>query len=294
MRTATTNFTNGLQRQVTSLCRLLEVTRPDATVLYFTDADQDVSWNGHTWQSALSFESSAIFTSATFGSSQNVTLYIAMGTGGFNETDIRAKRYKRAVARILILDRENPSWGAVALFKGVFGRIELTDKNRLTVEVLPRSKGGLEIVGGEAYSATCRNSLFDTRCSHSGGPVKAGFTTSFTVTSAVKNVITAAAFTQADNYWALGEIKWLTGPNAGTTNVVASSDQSDTTVTMVESPLVPVAAGNTGEVYPGCSKQLSMCRDRYNNVANFRGEPYVPQFWVYNKPAITNVAWNHD
>jgi uncharacterized phage protein (TIGR02218 family) len=38
----------------------------------------------------------------------------------------------------------------------------------------------------------------------------------------------------------------------------------------------PVAAGDTYSMVGGCDKSLRTCIDRYNNVVNFRGEPYLP------------------
>ncbi len=29
-------------------------------------------------------------------------------------------------------------------------------------------------------------------------------------------------------------------------------------------------------VYPGCSKQIDVCEDKFNNVATFGGFPWVP------------------
>ena len=37
-----------------------------------------------------------------------------------------------------------------------------------------------------------------------------------------------------------------------------------------------VAVGDTYSLRPGCDKTFATCKDRYNNVKNFRGEPNVP------------------
>lgn len=38
----------------------------------------------------------------------------------------------------------------------------------------------------------------------------------------------------------------------------------------------PIAAGDTFAVTAGCDKRLPTCRDRFNNVVNFRGFPHIP------------------
>ena len=37
-----------------------------------------------------------------------------------------------------------------------------------------------------------------------------------------------------------------------------------------------VAIGDRFRIAPGCDKRLATCAERFANVLNFRGEPYVP------------------
>ena len=38
-----------------------------------------------------------------------------------------------------------------------------------------------------------------------------------------------------------------------------------------------IAPGDAYKLYPGCGKRaLEDCRNRYNNILNFRGEPHLP------------------
>jgi uncharacterized phage protein (TIGR02218 family) len=291
MRDCSAELATALDEGVTTLCRLLEVTRSDATVLRFTDHDAPVTVDADEYRADISFTSSAILASATYASAQSVSLYVALASsGGITEEDLRAKRYRAATARIMIVDRAHPEWGTMTVFKGIFGRVEITDKNKATIEIVPRSKGGLVNIGNEAYSPTCRAKFGDARCQFNLATV----TEAFTVTAASGATFEAAELDQADDNWVLGIVTWVTGLNAGATSVVAASDQSDTSVTMVEPPLNPVEVGDTGTVVQGCSLMLSMCRDRYDNEENFRGEPYVPTSITYRTPAVTNVEWTHD
>lgn len=287
MRTASAGLIASIAAEVTTLARLLEVTRNDGTVLYFTDHDKKVNFDSHEWRADLSFTSSSIFTSSTLANSQNVSVTMALASsGGVTEEDIRARRYKRAVARLIIVDRAHPEYGGLVVFKGVMGRIVLSDKHKVEIEIVPRGSGGFGAIAGEAYSMTCRAALFDARC----GLNREDFKVTFTVTASLANTFNSDELDQADNNWTLGQLKWLTGLNAGTSAIVAASDQSSKSVTTVEPPLNPPQVGDTGEIFPGCSKMLSMCRDRYGNVANFRGEPYVPTSILYRQPTIQNVS----
>ena len=37
-----------------------------------------------------------------------------------------------------------------------------------------------------------------------------------------------------------------------------------------------IESGDVFRIHPGCDKRLETCIDRFANVLNFRGEPYVP------------------
>jgi len=75
-------------------------------------------------------------------------------------------------------------------------------------------------------------------------------------------------------YFAYGKVTFLTGANAGYSTEVKSFAPGVVTVAL---PFpFPVAPGDTYTIYAGCDRLLSTCKTRFNNVVNFRGEPYVP------------------
>lgn len=73
-----------------------------------------------------------------------------------------------------------------------------------------------------------------------------------------------------------GFVHWVTGDNAGLTNTVRKFTASGTRVQLWDSPYYEVSAGDTFEIMPGCNKSVEMCRDRFSNVINFRGEKDLP------------------
>ncbi len=40
-------------------------------------------------------------------------------------------------------------------------------------------------------------------------------------------------------------------------------------------PFTP-AIGDDVYIFPGCDKRLATCRDKFDNVRNFRGFPHIP------------------
>jgi uncharacterized phage protein (TIGR02218 family) len=117
----------------------------------------------------------------------------------------------------------------------------------------------------------CSYTLFDTGCALArlsfkvNGIVLAG--------STVNSLVTG--LTQADGYFDQGVVEFTSGLNAG--QKVCVRFYSGHVLTMTASlPNVP-AIGDTFDVYPGCDKTNSTCLNKFNNSANFGGQPFVPQ-----------------
>lgn len=295
MRSASASLLNHLAGEVTTLCRLWKVTRTDSVVYYFTDSVRDIVYNGHTYKANPSFTSSAVLTSKTFANAQSMTMTVVMDAAGISETDLRLRKFDSADSELVIIDYEHPEYGALGIFSGKFGRIKISEKLRAEIEVRPNSSSlNGRLIGADKYSQTCRASLGDSKCTIDLSTRKAAFT----VASASGGSIVAAAFTQASGAWTLGFIKWLTGANAGTTQIVQSNDQASTSVFLASTPPLTVSPGDTGEIYPGCDKLIKTCRDKFNNVLNFRGEPTVPDNAYtppsYNGPPVVGGNYGPD
>jgi hypothetical protein len=75
-------------------------------------------------------------------------------------------------------------------------------------------------------------------------------------------------------YFDFGLLTMTSGANAGISREVKQYTPGQITLAM---PFpYAVVAGDSYSLVPGCDKQLVTCRDTYDNVVNFRGEPYLP------------------
>ncbi|WP_439891607.1 DUF2163 domain-containing protein [Ralstonia sp. 25C] len=82
------------------------------------------------------------------------------------------------------------------------------------------------------------------------------------------------SYTYSIGYFAYGTVTFLTGANAGYSTEVKSFAPGVVTVAL---PFpFPVSAGDTYTIVAGCDRTFGTCKTRFNNVVNFRGEPYVP------------------
>ena len=79
-----------------------------------------------------------------------------------------------------------------------------------------------------------------------------------------------------DGWFAGGVLTWETGANAGRAIEVKSWEQVAGLIELLLPPGYPIASGDAFRLHPGCDKRLETCIDRFANVLNFRGEPYVP------------------
>ena len=159
--------------------------------------------------------------------------------------------------------------GSVLLFQGQLGVVDEIGRTsaKLTVNSMlvlldidmPRN----------VYQPTCLHTLYDSGCTL----VKNAFGTNGTVGSgSTANVIN---WSGASLNFQQGSITFTSGVNAGVTATVGSV-VAGTSMTLLY-PLESLPAGGDGfTVYYGCDHTPGTCQSKFNNLANFRGFPYVP------------------
>ena len=191
-----------------------------------------------------------------------VPILQAIGQGLFDGAAFRIDR--------LFMDSASNQIGTVIRFSGFIGALD----------ELTRSSAKLSVNAGTAYLSMqlpavilqpgCTNTLFDARC----GLVKASFADNNTVQpgSTVNKLISLSAKT--DGWFDNGQIVFTSGANSGLVKAVKTYSTQQFTF---NSPL-PFApsAGDAFTAYPGCDKTQATCTNKFSNLANFEGFPYVP------------------
>jgi uncharacterized phage protein (TIGR02218 family) len=79
-----------------------------------------------------------------------------------------------------------------------------------------------------------------------------------------------------DGWFAGGVLTWDSGANAGRAIEAKSWTQATGQIELLLPMGYAIQPGDTFRIHPGCDKRLDTCSDRFANVLNFRGEPYVP------------------
>lgn len=84
------------------------------------------------------------------------------------------------------------------------------------------------------------------------------------------------ALTRTDDYFNYGVLQFVEGENQYKPFEVKDWIDGTSIITIFLPLAYTPQVGQTFKVTPGCNKHLKTCRDKFNNVANFRGEPFVP------------------
>jgi len=118
------------------------------------------------------------------------------------------------------------------------------------------------------YQRQCNWTPFDANCGMTAVNGVTQITANVTV-NADRSILTAAAFgTVAAGLFSLGKVQF-----GNHYRMVAS--HSGTALTL-RYPMPNIVTGDSVTVLAGCNQTIDQCLNRFNNVANFGGWPYIP------------------
>jgi len=91
-----------------------------------------------------------------------------------------------------------------------------------------------------------------------------------------------------NDWFNYGVLTWDSGDNSNLAMEVKDWDQGTKTIALFLAMPFDIQVGDMLHVHPGCDKRLTTCINKFNNINNFRGEPYVPgQDEFFNYPDAT-------
>ncbi|VAV99777.1 hypothetical protein MNBD_ALPHA06-743 [hydrothermal vent metagenome] len=274
MRNVPASLTAKLQTGVTQLCWCWKFSRKDGQVFGFTDHDQLLNFDNIIWQPSLGLAPGVVETSTGFEAG-------SAGTAGsilhdaLTEDDLKSGKFDGALVEIWRVDWQEPN-DRVGIWAGEVGDIRLND-HVFTAELVSNTRK-LERSIGRTFAKNCDAELGDSRCTKniSAAPWR--------LATSIASVLTPGSFTVAGlnlpekDWFIFGEVAWL---DAGKTSNHARivSHYFAGTAEVFELLLPPAIALQTGdqiELIVGCDKSLSHCSDKFSNVINFRGCPFMP------------------
>lgn len=282
-KTVGANLKAHLAQEVTTLATCLKMTLRGSpqVVLGFTDHDVAITFDGVLYEAITGQTPSEVVASNAF-SVDNLEILGLISNAGISEVDLHAGVYDDAALELFMVNWADLTQGRMVLRTGNTGNLQF-----MQTAYIAEFRGltqRLQQTVGDVYSYTCRATLGDAKC----GVALAGYQVSGSVTSAISSTQWYdASKTQADHYWTYGVVRWTAGANVGRVSEVTNFDSGVFTVAF---PLAgAVVNGDTYTVTPGCDKQPSTCKTKYNNYVNFRGEELIKGVdAVYANPPIVS------
>jgi len=119
------------------------------------------------------------------------------------------------------------------------------------------------------FQSGCDRTLFDAGC----GIARSAHQQSGSLLASSTRQILQTPITADDGIYNGGEIRFVTGLNAGAHRTVKS--QSGGVLTLAYPLVREPAAGDSYVIWPGCDGTRTTCT-RFGNTARYRGEDFVP------------------
>lgn len=250
-------------------------------ILTYTNADVPITLNGYVYLASsilingLKFKCSVglevdqqqiTISARTTDAIGGVPFLQALAQGVFDGAEIQRER--------VFLNSWSPNdtaspVGSVILFKGRIGTIDSI--GRTSAEVTVNSDLVLLdlMMPRNIYSPACQHVLYDSGC----GLVKSAF--GHTGTVGVGSTAAVINWSGATSQFAQGTVTFSSGVNNGVSATVKNA-VSGVYLTLTYPLLNAPAAGDSFTAYWGCDHSQATCTNVFNNLANFRGFPYVP------------------
>jgi uncharacterized phage protein (TIGR02218 family) len=261
-----------------SLAIALRITRTDGEVYGFTGADEDVVIDGVAYDASQGLDGTNLMTSAGL-EVDNAELTTLDDGSLFSRVDVLSGIWQNSEFLFFRYNFVAPTDGIEPIIAGTIGQVRLL-RGKIVCE-LRGLQQYLQQPVGSVTSKTCRARFCDfpkpngsNRCRLSPIDWTEGLTVT-AVTAGSRRTFASAGSARPDDWYAEGIITWDSGPNAGLMfKVKAFADQ---TFELLTDTPYPVDIGHAFTALAGCRKRLAEdCRDRFDNVPNFSGEPHLP------------------
>ncbi|CUA90599.1 phage conserved hypothetical protein BR0599 [Chelatococcus sambhunathii] len=274
MRDLTASMQEKLASGLTTFCHCWLLERTDGVKLGFTDHDENLSFDGVTYEALAGMTASAVTQTLSLNV-DTMDIAGALQSDHLNEADLAAGLYNNAALTLYLVD-----WTDVTdrdiVFAGSVGEIS-RGLNAFTAEMRGLSHA-LNQERGRIYQRACDADLGDGRCTvNLDSPTYKGNGTVDGVSSG--HVFSASGLDGfSDGWFTGGKLVWTSGANQGAAIEVKTHVNTGTEVSfeLWESMAFDIVAGEQFTVRAGCDKSLDTCIAKFGNVANFRGFPFIP------------------
>lgn len=261
-----------------TLATCFRVQRRDGTVFRFTDHDQNLIVGGETYSASTGYTRTANTQNADM-SVDDCSVEGVLSSDAITEHEMRTGVWDYAAVRIFAVDWTDPNAGQIRMKNGRLGEISCDQDGKFQTEL----RGLTEFLSqtlGEVYSPECRAMLGDSRCKVNLAP----FTFGGSITAVTSSDTFVTDIAVAAGYFNGGVVEFTSGLNDGVRREVIS--YSGGGFWLFPQPPATPSIGDTIQAVVGCDHTRETCIGRFNNIINYRGEPFVPgDDWLWSNVA---------
>lgn len=258
----------------TTLCFCWRVTRRDGMVLGFTDHDRTITFEDveHEPWSGLDASDAVAHAGLQVG---GLEVTGAFASDRITESDLEAGLYDDARVEAWLVSWADPETRH-RMRVGSIGEVR-REGQAFTAEVRSLAHA-LDQPRGRIFRATCDADLGDARCRVDLD--SEDWTASATVagTDGFERVTASVPGEQPSGFFAQGTLTFTSGANVGRRMEILKHVRDDVGdhIELWQPMADAIEVGDAFTVSAGCDKRFATCRDRFDNVVNFRGFPHMP------------------
>lgn len=268
MKNISTELENHLLAEVTNLAFCWKLSYKDGRIVGFTTHDNDIVFENITYKSKAGFAVDEYKINQNSGS-ENLDVFGVIDSDDITETDIASGSLDNAALEIFVVNYNDVGAGKVIIKTGKISKINKYE-NAYIIGISGIADE-LEKNITENYSPLCRANFGDVRCGINKNLYK--------FSGEISEVLSDISFkdssrTEQIGYYDKGVIKFTSALNEGFSGEVKRSEGNKITLSLAMPKQLQI--GDEYEIIAGCNKKFSTCKNKFNNVLNFRGEPDLP------------------
>lgn len=254
--------------QVLRFSSCWKIIRKDGKILRFTNHDEKLVLYDEVYYPRGTMNQAASTKSEGFSEASRGMLGV-ITDDRITHADLVAGLYRDARVIEYLVDWKFPHAGAIETTQYWIAETEFTDSQwQGTVEGVERF---LQPSVGDVYGRTCRHQLGDAKCTVNAS----AFTSGIVEVSEVVNARMVFRLTAAPgDVYVYGTAAWSSGDNTGLSQEIIGI--TDDEVRLSEPSPYNIQAGDQLVLTQGCDRTTDACHNRFNNILNFGGFPYIP------------------
>lgn len=185
MKSFSTNYSNHIQQNVTTLCTIIKILRKDNTAYRFTDYDSIIIFGGEEYKPSNAFKPTDFQTSATLSVDNLDITGIINEIDDITEEDIFKEFFYNATIWVSQINYTNPDSGQNKILYGSLGEISLQE-NKYIVEFRNLTYKLTKKIT-DVFSKTCRVEFGSEKCGVDINPSAWQADTEYCIGDAISN-----------------------------------------------------------------------------------------------------------